>query len=266
MKSVCQRAQTKSTNAPVSSHLPGPSHNFGHARGGTVNAHRSSPIQQRSGKHPSSRESQHGVPSSRPRGSGSRKRSKTPRVLAHDRSLTNCRFSREAASDLTCEHDKLLSASSVCVVPLSRRACLRAIPLTSCALGRDVPSRRIGLTSLVSTANWAPLNRVSPSTTTSNRLLSMTIPTPRSNSQENVCPHLSTCFLTDAGRCGLQRKSPTPENPSNCACRPVVAQVVEETTTCTNAQSKGAGGATCGATGFGMAACRSDTSDQKGTP
>ena len=59
------------------------------------------------------------------------------------------RFSGEPASHLCLR-------CSGHVVSLSRRACLRAIPFTSCALGRGAPSRRMGLTTFVSTAKWAP--------------------------------------------------------------------------------------------------------------
>ena len=120
-----------------------------------------------------------------------RKRSETPCVLAQARSMRNCAVSVEkrpptSPASTTSRALPPLPANSGYVVSLSRRACLRAIPFTSCALGRGAPSRRMGLTSVVSSANWAPLNSGSPSTTTSSLLLSNTPPTPKSKSRRKT--------------------------------------------------------------------------------
>ena len=123
-------------------------HHFGQARCGTVNTHRSTSIQQRGGERTSSCAPKHGAPPARPCRSGSpRKRSETPCVLAQARSLRNCAVSVEkrpptSPASTTSRALPPLPASSGYVVSLSRRACLRAIPFTSCALGRGVQDTR----------------------------------------------------------------------------------------------------------------------------
>ena len=144
-------------------------------------------------------------------------------VLAQARSLRNCAISAEnrpptSPANTTSRALPPLPASSGHMVSLSRWACLRAIPFTTCALGRGTPSRRMGLTSVVSTANWAPLNSGRPSTTTSTRLLSSTPPTPWSKSRRKTFvrtrPPASRQMRADAVSRGnpLRPRIPTTEH------------------------------------------------------
>ena len=86
-----------------------------------------------------------------------RNKSETPRVSAQAKSLRNCAVSEEkrpSPASTTSLALPPLPATSGYVVSLSRQACFKAIPITSCALGQGVPSGRMELTSAVSTANW----------------------------------------------------------------------------------------------------------------
>ena len=80
------------------------------------------------------------------------------------------------------------------------------------------PSPCKALTSVVSTATWAPPCNGRPSTTTSNLRASSSVAVGRSVPHKNICADSATCLSADSGSGTFQRKTSATEHPGTGTC------------------------------------------------